>query len=124
MCSIVFVDRRDGREIDALFFLKDGDCMQSIEPYHVGDKVSVIFEVTPEQAERIIDMDVSAPIFVNGLHLPCEVAERCHAIAWKSVGQMQVVSSTVALMASSGLWEDVLLWIVRDKVPTWAMPCE
>jgi hypothetical protein len=120
MSSIYFRNRKYQKNVDAFFFLKDGE--RTAHPtWVVGDSVTVLFDATEEQESAVLEVgfdDVS--IFDKKAHIPCTVVKRNHSIVWRNVGEFQVLCDSVTLEANSGIWEDLLVWIVIGTRPGWA----
>lgn len=124
MSSISFRDRKNKQPIDAQFYLKDGREMSTAtQHWQIGDSVSVCF---PDQNDKVTAIRENAPrdIYIGNdgmIGVPCVVVRRYHSVVWKDVGAFQhLQDSSVTLEAESGLWEDILLWIMKGTVPEWA----
>ncbi len=126
--SISFRDRKNGRSLDASFFLSDGPKHGDVSKWHVGDGVSVLFEIDRSMVDAINE-NVTSESGVRAncdfgrdkgmVHVRCVVVQRHHACVWKEVGNLQDLGTSVVLEAISGQWEDVLRWVVLDERPVW-----
>lgn len=110
------------------FYLEDGPQPVAPETWHVGDVVSVMFEATNEQKLAVQNMGREGFSVCNAgvvhekfyAHIPCRVVERRHSIAWKEIGKFRVLGMGVTLEAETGLWEDLLAWLIVGQRPEWA----
>ncbi len=123
MAGIVFRDRKYGRHIDAGFYLlSDGQQADSSE-YQVGDSMLVAFADQVEKANLIKEHVPSDMVFHVGngfIQVPCTVVKRSHTIIWKSHGAFETLSlCSLTLECDTGLWEDVLKFLVLDIRPEW-----
>lgn len=127
MAGITFRTRKYESCVDSSYTLYNGSEIGSVDHWHIGDIVSVMFDVPRHQSKAInyagfADVRVVESLFgsTDIIHIPCKVIERRHAMSWRDVGKFQdVLGTSVTLEASSGRWEDVLLWIVLGEKPSW-----
>ncbi len=118
--SITVRDRRTGRDIDSSYFVKNGMVHDSLERFHVGDAVSIMFSVTEREQKLLRECAPSDIHEFNGkVHIPFTVVGRSHGLTWVSVGVLQMLGSDLKLQATSGEWEDVFKWIACGIVPSW-----
>lgn len=126
MADVTFRLRKYANGLGQSFFLWNGSTVASLDGYHVGDSVSVMFEVNGEHVEAVNSLgreDFRISLYMSGqtmAHIPCKVVERHHTIYWKEVGKFQQASSSIVLEAVDGFWEDLLQWIASGIVPSWA----
>lgn len=121
--SIQFRDRKNRQMIDASFILRNGtEISSATQHWHVGDIVSICFENQADKVQAIRENFSDAYISDDGfIGVQCVVVRRYHSAVWKSIGVLNhIQDSNVTLEAESGMWEDVLLWIVKNKLPEWA----
>ena len=115
--SVVFRTRKHGKTIDATFSIYSGESI-AIENFLVGDSISVMFCVSPEQKESIKQM--ALPVYGDMVHIPCTVIKRSHAVVWTEVGRLDLISTNnIELQADSGYWEDILKWVIFNDPPEW-----
>lgn len=124
MSSISFRDRKNKQCIDAQFYLKNGkELSAATGHWHIGDNVSVGF---PDQKDKVAAIRENAPreVYISDdamIFVPCVVVRRYHSVVWKDIGAFQhLQDSSITLEAESGMWEDILLWIMKGTVPDWA----
>lgn len=128
---IYFCSRKHGSHFDASFFLMDGErASTATVHWHLGDVVGVLFGSLPREiAETIneadfIDSTIIAYKNTTGdgynISVPCVVVKRRHGVSWADVGHFRNLGMSVTLEAESGLWEDILCWIVLGERPGWA----
>lgn len=121
--SIQFRDRKNGQMIDARFILQNGSGISlATQHWHVGDNVSICFENQADKSQAIRENFSDAYISDEGfIGVQCVVVKRYHSAVWKEIGVLNhLQDSNVTLEAESGMWEDVLLWIIKNKRPEWA----
>ena len=118
--NVTFRKIRDKSDIDSSFTI-------SYDGWHIGDTVSIMFDVTQEQVEAINSMSPAISVMTDTFDLTkgtvsiqCVVVERSHAITWKSTGRFEPLCTSAKLEAKSALWEDVLLWVLLGQKPEWA----
>ena len=122
--GIQFRDRKNGQMIDASFILLNGsDTTDATQHWHVGDSVSICFDSQSDKIQAIREGFSDAYISDEGfIGVQCVVVKRYHSVVWKSIGVLNhLQDSNITLEAESGMWEDVLLWIVKNKRPEWAV---
>lgn len=134
---IYFHDRNTRDEINSSFFLVDGERESSYGDWHVGDTVTLLFDLTKEQfnainrhRDELLEWAKwrgdEIPIAYEQLFekyyilLPFTVVKRTHHAGWKCSGTLQVLNSSVYLESISDPWQEVFLWIVCGEVPKWA----
>lgn len=116
---VTFRKIRDKSSIDSSFLIApDG--------WHIGESVSVLFDVSSEQLEAINNhpdllaiRDITDPT-KGAVHIPCVVVKRHHSIVFARTGRFNPLSESATLEAVSALWEDVLLWVLLGQKPEWA----
>jgi hypothetical protein len=126
--EIYFQLRKYKHSLGISFSVKDGEHFADGHQYLIGDSVHLLFEVTKEQAEAInalgksdhrisVDSLVREPI----AHIPFRVVERGHALSLmpRSNNTMQHLSASLTLEATTGYWEDFLIWILDRQKPEW-----
>lgn len=131
--AIRFRYRKYGTLIDSSFFLVDGQAIAPLDHWHVGDEVSLLFDIEPEQAEAINRRgraypEIRAYSDSGGghdpkrwyVHIPFLVVKRTHSASWRDTGRLQTIGTSVTLEATSGYWEDVFLWVCCGEHPEWA----
>lgn len=117
---VTFRKIRDKRDIDSSFTI-------SYDGWHIGETVSIMFEITAEQRDAIDKRypDIHSTMDTAGVssgyvQVPCVVVNRNHAINWKSTGRFEPLCTSAKIEAKSALWEDVLLWVLLGQKPEWA----
>lgn len=121
--GIQFRDRKNKQMIDASFILKSGNEMSNAtQHWHVGDSVSICFDAQTDKIQAIRENFSDAYISDEGfIGVQCVVVKRYHSAVWNGIGVFNhLQDSNVTLEAESGMWEDVLLWIMKDMCPEWA----
>lgn len=137
MSSVYFVDRKNGDLIDCSFSVKsyDGDNSKpSVWNTQTGDEVTLMFSVKPEIGRIVSDLEFTDSTFrINRMSnfkdgydytafIPMEVTKRrsmLHFREWEPT-HLTHGGIDIFLRATSGLWEDLLLWILLNQVPKWA----
>ena len=118
---IEFRERQYGDILNTAFFFCDGDRVAKLDRFLVGDEVYILFDVSPAQAAAIDECGFDETrVRDRTVHVPCIVRARHHAMTWQKVGEFQDLGMTIVLEAATGLWEDVLKWIVLGTPPRWA----
>lgn len=120
---IYFRDRKYGGQINTSFFVKNGSEIDDLSRFQVGDKVLILFRLTPVQAQAIEERsDHSITRSLSGaledVLIPFRVAERSHGMAARG-GDLCLVSGSVGLEAETGVGEDILRWVCCGERPAW-----
>ncbi len=121
--GIQFRDRKNKQMIDASFILKSGsEISNATKHWHVGDNVSFCFDGQKDKIQAIRENFQEAYISDDGfIGVPCVVVKRYHSAVWNAIGVFNhLQDSNITLEAESGMWEDVLIWIMKDRKPDWA----
>ncbi len=124
MAGIYFRERETKQHLDASFHLYESYvALGDVSTWYVGDIVGVCFD---EQAEVIQQIAKHCPSGFNCpasgsfLQVPCSVVSRHHSIVWKKIGHfLELTTCDVTLEAENAWWEDVLKWVVLNRIPEW-----
>lgn len=113
-----------GSTFNCTFSVVDGERYPDFSEAHVGDEVSMLFDITEEQYAGINSLEHHEVQGYNlhdkySVHIPFVVVKRSHGLAWKRVGNLQRLGTSYILEAASGLWEDVFCYICLNQSPPW-----
>ena len=128
---IYFRDIKYKESIDCSFSARNGSELDMLERCHVGDSVSLIFDVSEHQAgeiNQLADKDARAYWMpaVGGapkewsVRIPFVIVDRQHSFSWKSYGTLRAFGHQIFLEAKNGYWEDIFLWVSMGATPPWA----
>ena len=132
MSNVYFYHRKYDREIiNCWFSVRDGGKIISIENCNVGDDVILMWRITEQMADAIGNMERDDfRAFTTGLvekdwsvHIPLTVVKKRLTLADPTDDNrlsLRYFGYDIFLKATSGLWEDVLLWVLLGEVPQWA----
>lgn len=121
MSTIYFRRRKEHDTVDSSYFLYDGPNATEAKHWLIGDEVTVMFSADDEMTKACASLGQHKfTIYGNIAQIPCTVVKRSHAAMWKMTGNLQDLGTQIVLEANSGLWEDLLLWIIFGKRPQWA----
>lgn len=124
MSGITFRYRKTHEHIDSSYYLMSGKEMGDASAWFTGDSISVCFDGQGDKI-KAITADCPGRFDFNQhdddfLSIPCEVVKRHRSIIWRDVGRFEeLITCSVTLEATSGYWEDVLLWVILNQKPEW-----
>lgn len=133
MSNVYFYQRKYDRDvINCWFSVRDGNNLFEINNCNLGDEVILMWNITEEMANAITNMEQdNFRAFGTGLtdkewsvHIPLEVVKKRLTLAAPTndnLLSLRYFGYDIFLKAVSGLWEDVLLWILLGKKPKWAV---
>lgn len=124
MSSITFRGRKNHEQIDAAFFLFDGEKLSDMATWMVGDRVAVCFDNQDAIIAQVRQHQPSQFDFLatdQFLQIPCVVCARHRSIVFTKTGRFSELTFSVSavLEAESGYWEDILRWAIANEKPNW-----